>query len=537
MPTLQFKGKSIVQTYHLTLPYHQLLPDAAASHTDKLSLHDNLIIHGDNLLALKSLLPSFAGQVKCIYIDPPYNTGEEKWSYNDNVNSPMHQEWLRKVVDREDLTRHDKWLCMMLPRLRLLRELLREDGVIFISIDDNEVHHLRMLMDEVFGEENWVATFVWQAKDTPGNDSSEVATTHNYILCYKRSSAFEMGLLARTEKQLANYKNPDNDPRGPWLGLPLTRGEYRERDYYPLVNPAGEEVWPPAGNSWRRPKATIERYQQEGRLWWGKDGKSKFPFTKKFLNEMKAGVVPVTWWDYKFAGSTRRARAEIKDLFEGERGLETIKPVQLVRRLLELVSEPDADDIILDSFAGSGTTGHAVLALNAEDGGNRRFIMVEQEDYAESLTAERIRRVINGVPSARDEALQQGYGGSFSFFRLGEALNEEALLTGERLPSYREMARYVFFTATGEQLDESQVDEERYYLGTSKQYEVYMIYQPSIEFLKTTPLTLSWAESLGQPRDKTRLVIASHKYLDEDRLREHKLEYCQLPFALYRFRG
>ena len=181
MAQLQFKGKSFVQNHHLVVPYHELIPRKDKSLTDKVSLHDNLILHGDNLLALKALLPMYAGKVKCIYIDPPYNTGNEGWAYNDNVNSPMMLDWLGKVVDRDDLTRHDKWLCMMMPRLKLLRELLRDDGAIFISIDDNEVHHLRMLMDEVFGEENFIATVIWQKIFSPKNTAMHFSEDHDYI--------------------------------------------------------------------------------------------------------------------------------------------------------------------------------------------------------------------------------------------------------------------------------------------------------------------------------------------------------------------
>ena len=188
MPSIQFKGKSIVQYHHLAVPYRQLLPDAARSVTngEPPSLKDNLIVHGDNLSALKALLPSFAGRVRCIYIDPPYNTGNEGWVYNDNVNSPMHQEWLGKVVDKEDLTRHDKWLCMLWPRLTLLRELLRDDGVIFISIDDNEAHRLRMMLDEVFGEHSFVANIVWQKKQSPQNDATYLSDMHDHILVYAK---------------------------------------------------------------------------------------------------------------------------------------------------------------------------------------------------------------------------------------------------------------------------------------------------------------------------------------------------------------
>ena len=211
MATVHFKGKSYVQNHHLTLKYHHLVPNPAASLTDRISLHDNLIIHGDNLLALKALLPTYAGKVKCIYIDPPYNTGNEGWIYNDNVNSPMMQEWLKanSPVDKEDLARHDKWLCMMMPRLKLLRELLRDDGVIFISIDDNEVHHLRMLMDEIFGEENFVATVIWQKKYATANDHQGIAPMHDYLVIFCKTNEFKRNLLPRTEKNDNQYRYKD----------------------------------------------------------------------------------------------------------------------------------------------------------------------------------------------------------------------------------------------------------------------------------------------------------------------------------------
>jgi adenine-specific DNA-methyltransferase len=209
---------------------------------------------------------------------------------------------------------------------------------------------------------------------------------------------------------------------------------------------------------------------------------------------------------------------------------------KLIKRILQIATTGDADEIVLDSFAGSATTGHAVLDLNAEDGGNRRFVLVEQEEYADRLTAERIRRVIRGVPESKDETLRTGYSGTFSYFELGPALDDDSVLSGNTMPAYIDLARYVYFTATGEQFDDSQVDPSRYYLGESRLYQVYLLYQPDVEFLKTTPLNLTFAEQL--PRSaKTRLVIASHKYLDDDRLRDMHIEFCQLPFAIYRFKA
>jgi adenine-specific DNA-methyltransferase len=222
MPTLNFKGKSFVKNHHLTVKYHELIPDEAASLTSQVSLNDNLIIYGDNLLALKALLPNYGGRVKCIYIDPPYNTGNENWRYSDNVNSDMMRQWLKenRPVDHEDMTRHDKWLCMMMPRLYLLRSLLRDDGVIFVSVDDNEIHHLRMLMDEVFTESNYICTFVWKRRASSALAQNMASVDHEYVLAYHNGS-FERFL--GTKKDPKAYTNPDNDPNGPWtLSLPDT---------------------------------------------------------------------------------------------------------------------------------------------------------------------------------------------------------------------------------------------------------------------------------------------------------------------------
>lgn len=244
MPSIQFKGKTFVQNHHLAVKYHQLVPKPELSLTEKVSLHDNLIIQGDNLIALKALLPTYSGRVKCIYIDPPYNTGNEGWAYNDNVKSPMLQEWLGKTVDKEDLTRHDKWLCMMMPRLKLLRELLSEEGVIFISIDDNEQHNLRVLLDEVFGGQNFIQNIIWQKKFSPQNDAKYFSDNHDFVICYAKNkiegeqkNGWIRNLLDRTESQDQRYSNPDNDPRGLWTSSDLTVKTYSADYDYPITTP------------------------------------------------------------------------------------------------------------------------------------------------------------------------------------------------------------------------------------------------------------------------------------------------------------
>lgn len=540
MPSIQFKGKSIISSYHLTVPYRQLIPDEARSLLapgEPASLRANLIVHGDNLHALKALLPSFGGRVKVIYIDPPYNTGNEGWAYNDNVAHPMLQEWLKKEVDREDLTRHDKWLSMMTPRLKLLWELLREDGVIFVSIDDNEAHRLRMLMDEVFGEENFVTNIIWQKIFSPKNTARYFSEDHDHIMVYAKSiENWTPNLLERSQSAIDRYENPDDDPRGPWSSSDLTARNYYSRGTYEATSPSGKIFRPSVGSYWRVSKEKFQELDANGRVWWGTNG-DNMPRLKRFLSEVKQGVVPQTLWLYRDVGHTQEAKQELKALIDFENSESvfiTPKPTRLIRRILDVAT--DEDSIILDSFAGSGTTGHAVLALNAEDGGNRRFILVEQEDYADTLTAERIRRVIQGAPHAKDKALQEGLGGSFTFCTLGPNFDEETLLKGG-LPSYQEMGRFVFFTATGEKLDESQIDEPRCYLGESSRYSVYLIYQPDIDYLKRTPLDLDFAMHLPPANGKPRLVIASHKYLDEDRMAEYRIEFCQLPWGIYRYRA
>jgi len=477
------------------------------------------------------------------------------------------------------------------PRLQLLHELLSDSGAIFITIDDNECHRLRLLMDDIFGENNFMANFVWQSKDTPGNNSSGIAETHNHVLLYRKTESFIGSLLERNADQIANYTNPDGDKRGDWLAAPLTRAEYRVRDDYALPNKVGREVNPPKGSSWRRPPAKMKWLQEDDRIWWGKDGNAEFPMEKKFLTEAKSGVVNQTWWPYEFAGSTRNAGAEMKEIFDGAKPFATQKPRQLIDRILELAA--DESSIILDSFAGSGTTAHAVLAANARDGGNRKFILVECEDYADELTAERVRRVINGynfTGTQREELLRksltftdlkkadklldqiasienleahrfdkiekkmnegellvegvkaiaertEGLGGSFTFCTLGDPLDLDGILTGKNLPPYEAIGAWLFHTATGEALNAGGIDMANGYLGESSAFHVWLIYKPELEYLKSrdAALTLNFAETIAKAKQgKKHLVFAPAKYVPNKTLLPLGVEYAPLPFSLYR---
>ena len=533
MPSLQFKGRVFVENLHLGVPFHELSPVRAKGSSRKASLRDNLIVEGDNLLALKALLPTYHRRVKCVYIDPPYNTGNEGWAYNDRVNSPMMREWLGRVVDRDDLTRHDKWCCMMLPRLKLLRELLADDGAIFVSIDDNEVHRLRCLMDEVFGEENFVANIVWQKIFSPKNTARHFSQDHDFILAYARNpDEWKPNLLERGERAVERYKNPDADPRGDWSSSDLTARNYYRLGTYEVTSPSGRKFKPSVGNYFRVSKERFDELDDDGRVWWGQK-RNSMPRLKRYLSEVKEGVIPQTLWLQADVGHTQEAKKELVGILDFEKSedvFNTVKPTRLVQHILRIAT--DEDSIVLDSFAGSGTTAHAVLALNKEDGGNRRFVLVECEDYADSITAERVRRAAAGVPSARDESLRGGLGGTFSYLRLGVPMRRESLLDPENLPGYERLAGYVFFTATGEEFDPDKVRRDRWFIGRSRLYDVFLIYAEDLEELKNLALTQTIAKKIsGGKRGK--LVFAPTKYLDQEMLDYYGIKFQQLPFEIY----
>lgn len=561
MPTLHFKGKTFVQNHHLAVKYHQLVPKAELSLTDKVSLHDNLIIQGDNLKALKALLPTYAGKVKCIYIDPPYNTGNENWVYNDNVNSPMIKEWLGSVVDKEDMTRHDKWLCMMMPRLKLLRELLSEDGVIFISCDDNELYNMKVLLDEIFAEVNCVGTIIW--RNVTDNNPTNIAVEHEYIVCFAKNKIelepvwkskisdakqklIEIGedltkKYSDTEQiqqqyskwfrenkiflgQLDRYKYIDKD--GVYTGSQSVHNPGREGYRYDVIHPKTKKPCKQPLMGYRFPETTMKELLREKKILFGED-ESKIVELKVYAKDYQDKLPSVIQLD------GRLGSYDLKEIFaENKKSFDNPKPVQLLKHIFSYLIS--SNDIILDSFAGSGTTAHAVLELNKEDGGNRKFILVEQEDYANSITAERVRRVIKGVPSAKNETLKKGTGGTFSYFQLGDSIELESILTQNTLPSYVEFARYLFYTATGEQFDEKAINEETGFIGESSHYEVYLFYKPDIEWLKANALTLERCRSLSKFKGKQRLVFAPAKYVDDETCLYYRIDFCQLPYEIYR---
>ena len=541
MPTLDFKGKQHIYSHHLTVPYRPLEPDESLS-CNPAGADNNLIIHGDNLHALKALLPRYANRIKCIYIDPPYNTGNEEWIYNDNVNNPLMQQWLakNKPVDDEDLERHDKWLCMMWPRLHLLKELLADDGVIFISIDDNEQHHLRMLMDEIFGAKNFLANIIWEKIHSLKNDAKYFSDNHDFIQAYAKDKlSANIALLPRTEKMDRAYKNPDNDPRGDWISGDLVANQERTDGYYEVSGPTGKSFNVPAGKHWAFSEENLKQLIADNRIWFGAKGDA-FPRLKRFLSEVQQGRKTNTIWQHQDVGHNQEAVREVKAILANrEEQFTTPKPNRLLMRILRL-SDSDKDAIILDSFAGSGTTAHAVLALNKEDGGNRKFILIECEDYADTITAERVRRVINGVDTAKDEALQQGFDGSFTYYTLGESIDAEGMLTGDILPAYETLAGYVAYVATGSSLKDI-VHRGDYFFGETDAHLFYLIYEPSLKFLESNRSALDGKRATQiakrcKSTGKKAYVYAAQKFMGQQELTTMGITFCQLPYNLHRIR-
>jgi adenine-specific DNA-methyltransferase len=402
----------------------------------------NLLIQGDNLEAIKALLPFYRGQVKCIFIDPPYNTKSAFEHYDDNLE-------------------HAQWLSMMLPRLQLLRELLSEDGSIWVTIDDNEGHYLKVLMDEVFGRGNFVANVVWQKKYSPQNDAEFFSAMHDHVFVYaKNTASWTRNLVPRTAKQDDAYKNPDDDSRGMWKTSDLTRPEHRDRDFYAITTPSGKQVYPARGRSWSRPPEEIERLRNDNRLWFGKKDDA-IPSLKRFLTEVKDGVVPQTIWFRDEVGDNQNAKKEVKEL-NADEIFGTPKPEALIRRLLEIATNPT--DLVLDSFLGSGTTAAVAQKMG------RRWIGIEMGEHAATHCLPRLQKVIDGERGGISKAVNWRGGGGFRFMTLGAPVFDEH---GRIHPDVRfaTLAAFIWQQETGTAWDAAAAKAGTPYLGTHYQLD------------------------------------------------------------------
>ena len=531
MPTLDWIGKKAVLNHHREVPYHLLRCD------EKLSVGDsdsgNLLVQGDNLLALKALLPYYAGQVKCIYIDPPYNTGNENWIYNDNVNSPEICKWLGKTVGKEaeDLSRHDKWLCMMYPRLQLLKEFLRDDGLLFVSIDDNETRHLSLLLDEIFGPRNFQQQLVWKNKYGPGAMTKGFGSIHEYIFCYSKRPVSR--IQARlTTKEIAKYRKRDEnyEKRGGYITQPLAT---RSKDDRPnLVYPIqykGESIWPDKQWIWsqERMEAAIAKGEVEFRK---SKGKWSVRF-KQYLREengvMRLGKpISILLGPFNQDGTK-----EIRELF-GDLVFNNPKPKELIKYLVSMIidGQDDRDYIVMDSFVGSGTTGHAVLDLNREDGGNRRFILVEMEEtIAQEVTLTRLKKATQamGEHASVDPSQQVGV----RYCRLHGPIfdGEGNVHSGVK---FNDLAAHVFFSETGVPIPRKRVTSA--HLGIHNGTAVYLLFNGILGDKRVNGgnvLTGPVLKSLPA-HDGPRVIYGEGCRIGAARLKRERIVFKQIPYQI-----
>jgi adenine-specific DNA-methyltransferase len=511
MPTLNWIGKEAVVNHDKEVPFRLLKKVKAHSVGDS----QNLIIKGDNLEGLKAIMPYYVGKIKSIYIDPPYNTGNESWVYNDKVNSPKIKKWFNKVVNRDDLCKHDKWLCMMYPRLKLLYDLLDNNGIMFVSMDDNEIDNLSFLAKEIFGENN-VEIMIWHQTSTilgAGSGtlrySPRFRNEHEYILvCYKDRNNFQFKKVLKLSKLKLEYDNPDNDPRGEWISADSCKGERRSnpngKNYYTYKTPKGTEYT----RQWHFSFEQMKEFEKDNRLYFGKNG-TALPRLKKFVNEKR----PVTQISIiNDVGSNTDGKQDLKEIFN-EIIFDYPKPKELIKRFLYLSTNKDS--IILDSFAGSGTTGHAVLDLNKEDGGNRKFILIEMEDdIAKKITAERIKKAIE----------KYNYKDGFEYCELDKPLFDENGQIEETC-DFNQFATYVYFTETQTNIDKKQIDKN--FIGEKGEVEYYLVYKEKYKNV----LDKKFLSKLRKTKNK-KIIYADFCMVDDDTLEKFNIQFKQIPYEV-----
>jgi len=506
MPTLNWIGKEAVVNHDKEVPF-RLLKKVKSASVDENS--QNLIVHGDNLEALKALMPFYIGKINCIYIDPPYNTGKENWIYNDKVNSPKIKRWIKKVVGEQgqDLCRHDKWLCMMYPRLKLLHDLLAEDGVIFISLDDNEQSHLKILLDEIFGETNFIQNFMWL--HGKGKKDKNSRTLQQYILSYAKNKEILPEWKVEKLKEY-NSENPDNDPRGDWFSGSISFSEDRSNkshdNYFSITSPSGIK-WT---RQWQCTKSEMDDYLKNNKIYFGNPPEYKNVPRIKIFPTIEQ-IIPPNIIDG--VGTTKSAQKEVDTLLKGEITFDNPKPVKLIKHLIKMSSKQN--DIIMDSFAGSGTTGQAVLDLNKEDGGNRKFILVEMEDeVAKDITAERVKRAIK----------KYDYKDGFEYCELSKPLFDEDGQIEETC-DFKQFATYIYFTETQTNIDPAKISGN--IIGEHNEVEYYLIYKEK----GINMLSKSFLKKLRK-NDSTKIVYADKCMLDNATLEKYNIVFKQIPYEV-----
>ena len=515
----------------MSVPYHTLDLDEKLSYKQD-KADGNLIIEGDNLPALKSLLPEFSGKIGCIYIDPPYNTGNEGWVYNDKVSSPLIKEWLGNVVNKDDLTRHDKWLSMMTPRLKLMRDLLAKDGVIFVSIDDNENSTLLLLLSEVFGEENFLGNLIWRKKAGGGSDSSYFVSETEYIVAYARNiSNLPKFKIPYTEEELKRFSLDDDDNKGQYYLKELARPDRlgsRPNLQYPLICPDGSKLETRSNGkkyTWVVGKEKYGKMMKDGEIIFKQIGNGEWRVYRKVYAKSKTPRALL----YDIA-LNREATSEMRELFGDDSIFDNPKPTKLIKYLINTVPN---QKLILDAFAGSGTTAQAVLELNEEDEGNRKFILIQmpensekepKKNIARDITRERVVKVIEKRLKSKDIG--------FEYRRVGQPIDAETILSGQ-LPTFKQLAKYVYYLATGQSPKDKDINEKKYLAGKVDHTEVYLLYTPDIEELKKMAITFEWAKEISKGNEYKKIVYAPACFMDDEYLEQFNIKFVSIPYNLF----
>ncbi len=504
MPILHWLNKDDAVTQAQRCAYRLLEEVPELSYGDKAS--ENLLIQGDNLEALKSLIPFYAGKVKCIYIDPPYNTKSAFEHYDDNLE-------------------HSKWLSLMYPRLELLRELLAEDGSFWVSIDDNEVDYLKVIMDDVFGRSNFICKVIWQKIYSPKNSAKHFSVDHDYIVVYaKNSERWHPNPMPRTEKQNKAYKNPDDDPRGPWKAGDFSARNFYSLGTYPITCPSGRTIsGPPPGTYWRYSHEKLLELDADNRIWWGKEGNNS-PAIKRFLTEVKQGRVPQTFWPYEEVGHTQDAKKEVVALFHSDI-FGTPKPEKLIQRVLDIGSNPG--DLVLDSFLGSGTTAAVAHKMG------RRYIGIEIGEHAKTHCQPRLKRVVDGEQGGVSKVLSWQGGGGFRFYKLGPPVFDEYGCLNPEI-NFNTLASHIWYIETKTPLAGQATPSA--FLGVYNDVAHYLLYNGILGDRRPdsgnvlTGKVLRELPHIDDHKDRKVVIYGESTRLGESRLKQASITFKQIPY-------
>ena len=500
MPFLDWVNKNQARATSTQVPYHLLQKEAEYG-----APSENMVIQGDNLLALRALMPLYAGRVKCIFIDPPYNTQSAFEHYDDKLE-------------------HSQWLSMMYPRLVLLRDLLTEDGSIWVTLDDNEAHYMKVMMDEVFGRKNFIANVIWRKNYAPKSSAKHFSVDHDHLLIFaKNAELWSPNPMPRSDKQNKAYKNQDNDPRGLWRANNLAARNFYSKGTYSITCPSGRIIeGPPHGSYWRVSQEKFEQMDRDGRIWWGKDG-NNVPAPKIFLTEVKQGVVPQTFWSYEEVGHTQDAKKEIVKLFEDD-VFDTPKPEKLMERILHIATS--ANDLVLDSFLGSGTTAAVAHKMG------RRYIGIEMGEHAKTHCIPRLQKVIEGEPGGISQSVEWQGGGGFGFYTLHPEPVFQA--NGQIRPDikFEPLAAYIWHMETG--VGSSQTMDSPL-LGVHNGIAYYLLYngilgdrRPQGGNVLTRPI-LAWLQA-ESPHDGPKVIYGESIRIGEERLAQANVTFKQIPY-------